>query len=84
MPLQNLVSKHLNMAQEFIHSTRYCIVEDVQQRWKALRDRFVRELEKIKKPTGSAAKTMPDWNLLEHCHMMFFRDFIKHKKYIPS
>ena len=55
-------------------------MEDVQQRWKVLRDRFVRELKKKKKPTGSAAKTTPDWELLEH--MMFIRDFIKHRRYI--
>ena len=39
----------------------------------------MRELKKKKKPTGSAAKTMSDWGLLER--MMFLRDFIKHRRY---
>ena len=62
MLLRDLVSKHVNIAQNFyLISNPYCIVEDVQQRWKVLRDRFVRELKKKKKPTGSAAKATPDW-----------------------
>ena len=54
-------------------------MEDVQQRWKVLRDRFVRELIKKKKPTGSAAKTSPVWELFEH---MFLKDFVKHRRYV--
>ena len=52
---------------------------DVQQRWKVLRDRFVRELKKKKKPTGSAANNSSTWDLLEH--MMFLKDFVKHRRY---
>ena len=54
------------------------IAEDVQQRWKVLRDRFVRELKK-KQPTGCAAKTSSDWEPLEY--MIFLRDSIKHRRY---
>ena len=54
------------------------LVKDVQLRWRALRDRYVREVRKKKKPTGSAAKTTPSWELLEH--MTFLRDFVKHRK----
>ena len=41
--------------------------------------RFVRQFKK-KKSIGSAAKTSPNWELLEH--MMFLRDFIKHRRYM--
>ena len=40
--------------------------------------RFVREIKKKKKPSGSAAKSTVSWKLLEH--MMFLQDFIRHRK----
>ena len=54
------------------------VVEDVQKRWKTLREHFVRETKKKKKPTGSAAKTTPQWALYDH--LLFLKDFVKHRK----
>ena len=41
------------------HIMTVCLVEDVRQRWRALRDRFVREIREKKQPSGSATKAIP-------------------------
>ena len=56
------------------------LVEDVRQRWKALRYRYVREAQKQKQPSGSATKTIPPWELLQS--MTFLNDFVKHRKLV--
>ena len=43
----------------------------MQQRWRSLRDRFVRENRNKKKPTVSVPMSTPSWELLEH--MIFLR-----------
>ena len=39
-------------------------------------------MKKRKNPTSSATKTVKLWELLEH--MMFWRDFIKHRKEVSN
>ena len=56
------------------------LVEDVRQRWKALRDRYVRETRKQKQPSGSATKSIPPWELVQS--MRFLNDFVKHRKLV--
>lgn len=57
-------------------------IEDVQKRWKTLREHFVRETKKKKKPTGSAAKTTPQWALYDH--LLFLKDFVKHRNTVGN
>ena len=53
-------------------------VDACQKRWKALRDRFGRELRKKKKKSGDPADLSPQWELLEH--LMFLKEFVKHRR----
>ena len=56
----------------------YLVVEDCQKRWKALRERFVKELRKKKTKIGQGVVTCVPWELLNH--MEFLRKFVKHRK----
>lgn len=53
-------------------------VDECQRRWKTLRERFVKELKKKNKPTGSGATVCAPWELFGH--MEFIKDFVKHRK----
>ena len=54
------------------------IVEDCQRRWKALRERFVKQMKKRKKKSGEGAKVCVPWELLGH--LEFLREFVKHRR----
>ena len=54
-------------------------VDSVQKHWKALRDKFAREIKKKKTKSGDSLDLTPTWELLDH--MMFLKEFIKHRKY---
>ena len=56
-----------------------CAVDVAQKRWKTLQDKFARELKKIKK-SGDPVDLSPTWELLDH--LMFLKEFIKHRKYV--
>lgn len=53
-------------------------VDEVQKRWKTLRERFVREVKGTKKKSGQDAKSPVSWELFHHMELL--RDFIKHRK----
>ena len=58
----------------------YCLVEIVQKRWKALRERYAKEhKKKKKKKSGDGADVVTkEW---EHYQLMdFLRDFIRHRR----
>ena len=46
-------------------------------RWKALRERFVKEVKK-EKTSGQGAVVYTHWELFNH--MRFIHEFIKHRK----
>ena len=52
------------------------IVSDCKARWKALRERFVKEVKNLTSGQGAAVYT--PWELLNH--MRFIQEFIKHRK----
>ena len=47
-------------------------------RWKALRERFVKEVKKEKTTSGQGAVVYTHWELFNH--MRFIHEFIKHRK----
>ena len=51
-----------------------CIVQDCKARWKALRERFVKEAKKEKTTSGQGAVVYTPWKLFNH--MRFIREFI--------
>uniref|UniRef100_A0A1X7VWA5 MADF domain-containing protein n=1 Tax=Amphimedon queenslandica TaxID=400682 RepID=A0A1X7VWA5_AMPQE len=49
------------------------------RRWKLLRDRYVRECKKVKKPTGTEGPPYtPKWDLYES--LSFLRDVVRHRQ----
>jgi len=50
----------------------------VRKGGKLLRERFVKELKKKKKPSGKEAKVCVPWELFSH--MEFIRDYVKHRR----
>ena len=53
-------------------------VDVAQKRWKALWDRFGREIKKKKTKSGDPGNLSADWEILEH--LMFLIEFVKHRK----
>ena len=56
-------------------------VPECKRKWKNLRDRYVRELKALKKPTGTGGPApvsqWPYFNI-----MSFIKDTVRHRKYI--
>ena len=58
------------------------LVENVQKRWKALRERFAKE-HKRRNPTGTGTdEVKKEW--LFYQNLLFLSDFVKHRKYIDG
>ena len=54
------------------------LVQDCKARWKALRERFVKEVKKEKTTSGQGAVVYTHWELFNH--MSFIQEFIKYRK----
>ena len=57
-------------------------IQDCQRKWKSLRDRYVRELKKVRaKKSGTAGPVhVSQWCFFEV--LSFLKDTVKHKKYV--
>ena len=59
----------------------HILVEEVQKRWKYLRDRYTREKKKEKNKSGTGSEDETEKDKWEHyASMHFLNDFIKHRK----
>ena len=54
-------------------------VEECMKRWKNLRDRFVRELKKIKNDGDEAVSLHCSWPFFDV--LLFLQDSVRHRKY---
>ena len=79
--LIQLVSIHVSRCSFSTACTTFCynIVDDCMRRWKALRERFARELKKKKKKSGDPADNSPPWPYFDQ--LLFLKEFIKHRRY---